>query len=38
VVACIRDVTMERFKEKELVRIKDQYKDMVEKASMRSTS
>jgi len=32
VVACIRDVTMERFKEKELVRIKDQYKDMVEKA------
>ena len=32
VVACIRDVTMERFKEKELVRVKDQYKDMVEKA------
>jgi len=32
VVACIRDVTMERCKEKELVRIKDQYKDMVEKA------
>jgi len=32
VVACIRDVTVERFKEKELVRVKDQYKDMVEKA------
>jgi PAS domain S-box-containing protein len=32
VVACIRDVTIERFKEKELVRVKDQYKDMVEKA------
>lgn len=32
VVSCIRDVTVERFKEKELVRVKDQYKDMVEKA------
>jgi PAS domain S-box-containing protein len=32
VLVCIRDVTMERFKEKELVRVKDQYKDMVEKA------
>lgn len=32
VVACIRDVTVERFKERELVRVKDQYKDMVEKA------
>lgn len=32
VVACIREVTVERFKERELVRIKDQYKDMVEKA------
>jgi PAS domain S-box-containing protein len=32
VVACVRDVTVERFKEKELVRVKDQYKDMVEKA------
>jgi PAS domain S-box-containing protein len=31
-VACIRDVTVERFKERELVRVKDQYKDMVEKA------
>ena len=32
VLVCIRDVTIERFKEKELVRVKDQYKDMVEKA------
>jgi PAS domain S-box-containing protein len=32
VLVCIRDVTMERFKEKELVRVKDQYMDMVEKA------
>jgi PAS domain S-box-containing protein len=32
VVACVRDVTVERFKERELVRVKDQYKDMVEKA------
>lgn len=32
ILACIRDVTVERFKEKELVRVKDQYKDMVEKA------
>ena len=32
VLVCIRDVTVERFKEKELVRVKDQYKDMVEKA------
>jgi len=32
VLVCIRDVTMDRFKEKELVRVKDQYKDMVEKA------
>jgi PAS domain S-box-containing protein len=31
-LACIRDVTLERFKERELVRIKDQYKDMVENA------
>lgn len=31
-VACVRDVTLERFKERELVRIKDQYKDMIEKA------
>ncbi|HPC46456.1 MAG TPA: ATP-binding protein [Deltaproteobacteria bacterium] len=31
-VACVRDVTVERFKERELVRVKDQYKDMVEKA------
>ncbi|MEA3224049.1 MAG: ATP-binding protein [Thermodesulfobacteriota bacterium] len=29
---CVRDVTGERFKEKELTRVKDQYKDMVEKA------
>ncbi|HOJ14053.1 MAG TPA: PAS domain-containing sensor histidine kinase, partial [Deltaproteobacteria bacterium] len=32
IVACVRDVTVERFKERELVRIKDQDKDMVEKA------
>ncbi len=32
VLVCIRDVTVERFKERELVRVKDQYKDMVEKA------
>ncbi|HNY65399.1 MAG TPA: PAS domain S-box protein [Deltaproteobacteria bacterium] len=32
ILACIRDVTLERFKERELVRIKDQYKDMVENA------
>ncbi|MGC9324460.1 MAG: ATP-binding protein [Desulfomonilia bacterium] len=32
ILICVRDVTIERFKEKELVRIKDQYKDMVEKA------
>lgn len=31
-LACVRDVTVERFKERELVRIKDQYKDMVENA------
>ena len=29
---CVRDVTLERFKERELVRVKDQYKDMVENA------
>ncbi len=32
VLVCVRDVTLERFKERELVRVKDQYKDMVEKA------
>jgi len=32
ILICVRDVTVERFKEKELVRVKDQYKDMVEKA------
>jgi PAS domain S-box-containing protein len=32
VLVCIRDVTLDRFKEKELLRVKDQYKDMVEKA------
>jgi PAS domain S-box-containing protein len=32
ILACVRDVSTERFKEKELVRVKDQYKDMVEKA------
>ncbi|HHO76349.1 MAG TPA: PAS domain S-box protein [Deltaproteobacteria bacterium] len=32
VLMCVRDVSIDRFKEKELVRIKDQYKDMVEKA------
>lgn len=32
VLVCIRDVTVERFKERELVRVKDRYKDMVEKA------
>ena len=31
-LVCIRDVTFERFKERELVRVKDQYKDMVENA------
>ncbi len=31
-LACVRDVTVERFKERELVRVKDQYKDMVENA------
>ena len=31
-LVCLRDVTLDRFKEKELVRVKDQYKDMVEKA------
>jgi PAS domain S-box-containing protein len=31
-LVCVRDVTVERFKERELVRIKDQYKDMVENA------
>ncbi|HOD71767.1 MAG TPA: PAS domain S-box protein [Deltaproteobacteria bacterium] len=31
-LACVRDVTLERYKERELVRIKDQYKDMVENA------
>ena len=31
-LACVRDVTVERFKERELVRIKDQYKDIVENA------
>ncbi|MCD6571358.1 MAG: GAF domain-containing protein [Deltaproteobacteria bacterium] len=29
---CVRDVSAERFKEKELTRVKDQYKDMVENA------
>lgn len=29
---CLRDVSSERFKEKELTRVKDQYKNMVEKA------
>jgi PAS domain S-box-containing protein len=29
---CLRDATVDRFKERELVRIKDQYKDMVENA------
>ena len=32
ILVCVRDVTLERFKERELVRIKDQYKDMVENA------
>ncbi|MBN2298704.1 MAG: PAS domain S-box protein [Deltaproteobacteria bacterium] len=32
ILMCVRDVTIDRFKEKELVRVKDQYKDMVEKA------
>lgn len=32
VLVCVRDVTVERFKEHELVRVKDQYKDMVENA------
>jgi len=32
VLVCIRDVTFDRFKERELVRVKDQYKDMIEKA------
>ncbi|MDT8271991.1 MAG: PAS domain S-box protein [Desulfomonilia bacterium] len=32
ILICVRDVTFDRFKERELVRIKDQYKDMVEKA------
>jgi PAS domain S-box-containing protein len=32
VLVCVRDVTLDRFKERELVRVKDQYKDMVEKA------
>jgi PAS domain S-box-containing protein len=31
-LVCVRDVTIERFKERELVRVKDQYKDMVENA------
>lgn len=32
ILICIRDVTLDRFKERELVRVKDQYKDMVENA------
>ena len=32
ILLCLRDVTLDRFKERELVRVKDQYKDMVEKA------
>jgi len=32
ILVCIRDVSLERFKEHELVRVKDQYKDMVENA------
>ncbi len=32
ILICIRDATVDRFKERELVRIKDQYKDMVENA------
>jgi PAS domain S-box-containing protein len=32
ILICVRDVTLDRFKERELVRIKDQYKDMVENA------
>ncbi|MFY9398139.1 MAG: ATP-binding protein [Desulfomonilia bacterium] len=31
-LVCVHDVTFERFKERELVRVKDQYKDMVENA------
>lgn len=32
ILICVRDVTLDRFKERELVRVKDQYKDMVENA------
>ncbi len=32
ILVCVRDVTVDRFKERELVRVKDQYKDMVENA------
>ncbi|MCK7490300.1 MAG: PAS domain S-box protein [Anaerotruncus sp.] len=32
ILVCIRDVTVERFKERISCRVKDQYKDMVEKA------
>ncbi|MEA2102889.1 MAG: PAS domain S-box protein [Thermodesulfobacteriota bacterium] len=32
VLVCVRDVSQERFRQREIVRVKDQYKDMVEKA------